>query len=416
MTAVPLAQRIERGRLGLLADWVAVAVAVALPWSTSATGILIALWLVGVLPTLDAAAVRRELATAAGGLPVALWAFAFVGMLWAAVSWSERFDGLDGFNRLLVIPLLLAHFRRSPNGIWVLFGFFASSLALLLLSFALVLTPGLSWRGKMPGVPVKDYILQSEIFLICAFALLDRAFRHWRGKSMWSVAALVALAALFLANIAFVAAGRTVFLVAPVLALMLGWRHFGLRGLVTAGLLGLTVTVTVYFGSPYLHQRLDTSVTELQRFRTSDAVTSTALHLEFLAKSLSIIATAPVFGHGTGSIGEQFRHAAAQQTGLAAVVSVNPHDQILAVAIQLGIMGALVLLAMWAAHVMLFRGDGLAAFAGMIVVVENVIACLFNSHLFDFSQGWLYVFAVGVAGGMVLREHKSGRTPLADEP
>ncbi|HEY2534576.1 MAG TPA: O-antigen ligase family protein [Xanthobacteraceae bacterium] len=416
MTAVPSAELIERGRLGLFADWVAVAVAVSLPWSTSATGILIALWLIAMLPALNAAAVRRELASAAGGLPVALWAFALVGMLWATVSWSERFDGLDGFNRLLVIPLLLAHFRRSPNGIWVLFGFLASSLALLLLSFALALTPGLSWRGKTLGVPVKDYILQSEIFLICAFALLDRAFHYWRGKSVWSAVGLVALAVLFLADIAFVAAGRTVFLVAPVLTLMLGWRYFGLKGLIGASLFGLIVTVTVYFGSPYLHQRLQTSITELEGFRTSDAMTSTALHLELLAKSLSFVATAPVIGHGTGSIGEQFRHAAAQQTGLAALVSVNPHDQILAVAIQLGVMGALVLLAMWGAHVMLFRGDGFAAFTGMIAVVENVIACLFNSHLFDFTQGWLYVFAVGVAGGMVLREHKSACARLAAEP
>jgi O-antigen ligase len=28
---------------------------------------------------------------------------------------------------------------------------------------------------------------------------------------------------------------------------------------------------------------------------------------------------------------------------------------------------------------------------------------LFNSHLFDFGQGWLYVFGVGIIGGMVLR-------------
>jgi hypothetical protein len=28
---------------------------------------------------------------------------------------------------------------------------------------------------------------------------------------------------------------------------------------------------------------------------------------------------------------------------------------------------------------------------------------MFNSHLFDFSQGWLYVFGVGVIGGTVLR-------------
>jgi hypothetical protein len=31
---------------------------------------------------------------------------------------------------------------------------------------------------------------------------------------------------------------------------------------------------------------------------------------------------------------------------------------------------------------------------------------MFNSHLFDFTQGWTYVFGVGVAGGMVLRRAK----------
>src|ERR1700681_3351019 len=114
---------VERQKLNQFADWLAVAIAVSLPWSTSASGILIALWLVAFLPILDVAAVRRELATAAGGLPVLLWVLAAVGMLWADVTWSERFAGLGGFNRLLVIPLLLAQFRRSDRGAFVLYGF-----------------------------------------------------------------------------------------------------------------------------------------------------------------------------------------------------------------------------------------------------------------------------------------------------
>ena len=45
-----------------------------------------------------------------------------------------------------------------------------------------------------------------------------------------------------------------------------------------------------------------------------------------------------------------------------------------------------------------------------MVVVENVVSSLFNSHLFDFASGWLYVFGVGVVGGMVLRQgHPAGR-------
>ena len=59
---------------------------------------------------------------------------------------------------------------------------------------------------------------------------------------------------------------------------------------------------------------------------------------------------------------------------------------------------------MWAAHFMLFRGVGLTAWIGTLVVVQNVVSSLVNSHLFDFTQAWLYIFGVGVAGGMALRE------------
>jgi hypothetical protein len=56
----------DRSFLVRLADLAAVAVAVTLPWSTSAVGIAIAVWLVVLVPSLNAASVKRELATAAG--------------------------------------------------------------------------------------------------------------------------------------------------------------------------------------------------------------------------------------------------------------------------------------------------------------------------------------------------------------
>ena len=39
--------------------------------------------------------------------------------------------------------------------------------------------------------------------------------------------------------------------------------------------------------------------------------------------------------------------------------------------------------------------------------VQNIVGSLFNSHLFDFGQGWVYVLGVGVAGGHALRKRDS---------
>jgi O-antigen ligase len=399
----------DRRTLEPLADWLAVAVAISLPWSTSATGILVALWLLAVLPTLDVAAVRRELVTAAGGLPVLLWALAGIGLFWADVSWSERLAGFAPFNRFLVIPLLLAQFRRSERGMWVFVGFFASVTAVLLLSWALVLFPALPWHTTEFGVPAKDYILQSGEFLICAFALLAVAFDDCRAGRWRVFAGSLALAILFLTNIVFIATGRTALLVAPALALLLGWRLFRWQGLLGAAILACILGAAAILSSPYLLQRMTTSAAEIHAYEARDAVNATSMHLEFLRKSVPFVIAAPVIGHGTGSIPELYREAAVGEAGVAAIVTVNPHNQILAIAIQLGLVGAAVLIAMWIAHLMLFRGSDLTAWIGLVIVTQNMVGSLVNSHLFDFTQAWLYIFGVGVAGGMALK--KAGCSP-----
>ncbi len=408
MTSLSIRSGLDRPRLMTVADWLAVGVGATLPWSTSATGIFIALWILAVLPTLDRATVLRELRTAAGFLPVLLWLLAAAGMLWADVSLAERLGGLGKFHRLLVIPLLLIHFRRSEHGIWVPYAFLAATIVLLLVSYGLVLLPGLSWRGNNSGigVPVKNYIFQSLNFLLCAFALLATAYEGARRRRWLEAGGLAALAALFLGNIFFVATSRSALIVLPALLLFFSWRELRWRGLVAAALLIAIVGAVIWYESPYLRGKLATSAEQLEAYRAKDEYNSTALHLEFLRKSLHFVETAPLFGHGTGSIPAQFRGAmTGQPGGASAAPSENPHNQIFAVAIQLGAVGVFVLLAMWAAHLLLFlRNDGLIPTIGAIVVAQNILFSPFNSHLFDYESGWLYVFGVGVIGGMVLRQ------------
>lgn len=415
MSAALRARILDVKAFAWAADWLAVAAAVSLPWSTSATGILVALWLIAVLPTLNVAALKRELATAAGGLPVALCALATLGLLWADVSWSERVGGYTPFLRLLLIPVLLAQFRRSEHGMRVIVGFFASVTGVLLVSWLMAAFPGLLWRTNQFGVPAKDYILQSDEFLMCALVLFAIAFDQARERRWRLVAGVAALGIVFIANIVFVITARTTLLVAPVLILLLGWRQFRWKGLVGSALLLGLVGTAAAFGSPHLRARLSTSVAELHAYESSGAVSSTGLHIELLKKSVLIFRAAPIIGHGTGSIPQQFRNAAVGKSGIDALVGVNPHDQILAIGIQLGLVGAAVLLAMWLAHLLLFRGAGLISWIGLVIVVDNVVSSLVNSHLFDFTQAWLYIFGVGAAGGLALRSRNAVvRAPARD--
>ena len=116
-----------------------------------------------------------------------------------------------------------------------------------------------------------------------------------------------------------------------------------------------------------------------------------------------------MIGHGTGPTRGLFdasRRSPAVSAG--SEVIGNPHNQTLNVAVQWGIVGVVVLYAMWLLHLLLFRGEGFVAWIGLLVVVQNIFTSLFNSHIFDFHEGWMYVLGVGVAGGMVLRAGSRG--------
>jgi O-antigen ligase len=395
-----------RKQLAQIADWAAVGVAVSLPWSTSATSILLVLWLVALLPTLDVAMVRREVETAAGGLPVLLWLLAALGMLWADVSWADRIHGLGGFHRLLVIPLLLAQFRRSEHGARVLYGFLASAVSLLFVCWVLVLAQVQSWPNHLHayGVLVKDDIAQSTVFLICSMVLIWRACELFRERN-WRMALWPAvLAVLFLAYLAFVVRSRAAIGAAPFLVMLLGWRQLRWKGLITACIAGTALAAGLWATSPSLREFIFVSTQQAEDYRATKADNSVGEHFEFLSKSVTLVREAPLIGHGTGSIADLFRRSAIGQTGATGVATVNPHSQIFGVAIQVGLAGAAALLAMWIAHYLLFRTAGWTAWVGTVVVVENVISSLAHSHLFDFTHGWLYVFSVGVAGGMMLRQ------------
>jgi len=410
-----IASGIHFKRLARIADWAAVAVAVSLPWSTSATGILLVPWLLALIPTLEWSDLRRQLTTAAGGLPVLLFLLGALGMLWADVSWHARLGGIDGFVRLLTVPLLMAQFRRSDGGRRVLIGFLGACVALLVASVIVKIWPSLHPTID-PGVPVKSYIVQSLEFVMCAAVLFDLSLAKARAQQWTMAAAFGALALAFLGDVFFVTTGRTALVVLPALIVVYGFRQAGWKGIAGAGVAVAVLAAIVWTTSPYVRERVTGIYTESENYEQTKDATSSGLRLAFWQKSIEIIKRAPFIGHGTGTIVDQFRRATAGQSGADAIGSANPHNQTFAVGIQLGLLGIAVLWAMWIAQLLYFRGSGLVAWSGLVVVTANVVGSLFNSFVFDFTEGWIYVFGVGVIAGMLQRQDAGRHGNAAASP
>jgi O-antigen ligase len=384
-------------------DVFAILIAASLPWSTTLVAIFAVAFLVSVVPFLDPKALLRSLNHPICALPIALFLLAAVGTLWSDAPWGERMHAIGPTAKLLMLPLLLYHFERSGRGAKILAGFLVSCAVLMLMSWAVAFDPRLALKSDAAyGVPVKNYIDQSQEFALCAVVLAYPVITLWRAQKPWLAILLTALSLSFVVNMLFVNVSRTALVTMPamlaVFALLhLKWRSIVLIACVTAVLSGLA-----WATSSKLRGTTERFLSDYQLYHERNAPTSLGLRLVFWQKSLRFISEAPILGHGTGSIRGLFEEAAVHQSGADAEVIANPHNQTLNVAVQWGAIGVALLYAMWLVHLLLFRGEGLAAWIGLMVVVQNIFTSLFNSHIFDFNEGWMYVLGVGVAGGMVL--------------
>ncbi|MES2193989.1 MAG: O-antigen ligase family protein [Pseudomonadota bacterium] len=385
-------------------DLLTMLIAILLPWSTSGVAIAAVLWFAALIPTIEPRALVRSLMRPISALPIAMVALALLGTLWSDASWGARLHAVSPTAKLLVLPLLFYHFQRSPRGLWVFVAFLASCTLLMVVSWAVAFEPDLTLKpdDTMRGIFVKNYIAQSHEFALCVVALAYPIMMALRAGRTRLALLLAFIAFSLLANMLFVVVSRTALVTMPVMLAVFALLHLRLRTTLVGAVAAVLLAALVWSVSPDLRTTGMKFFADWQQTTVQNNPSGVGSRLEFWQKSLRFFAQAPVIGHGTGSTRGLFEQAAAGQIGARAEVVANPHNQTLHVAIQWGVLGIVVLYALWWKHLTLFRGEGLAAWIGLLVVVQNILTSLFNSHLFDFHEGWIYVLGVGVAGGMVL--------------
>jgi O-antigen ligase len=396
------------------ADIFAVLIALALPWSTSLVGIFAVAWLIAVAPTLDLRLYLESLRRPISALPIALFAVALLGTLWSDAPWGARLYAISPTAKLLMLPLLFYHYERSTRGMWVFAAFLVSCTLLMAMSWIVAFDPGLSLKtaDAQRGIFVKNYIDQSQEFALCAVTLAYPIITLLRARRILPALLLGAIALSFIVNMAFVIVSRTAMVTMPIMLAIFALLHLKWRTNAIIFCAAIALALLAWVASPQLRRTIETFSRDYRLYEERNIPTSIGLRLEYWQKSLRFISQAPLFGHGTGSTRGLFEQAATGPKDLAdAEVIGNPHNQTLNVAVQWGATGVAVLYAMWLVHLLLFRGDGLATWVGLMVVVQNIFTSLFNSHIFDFHEGWMYVLGVGVAGGMVIGANSREAAP-----
>jgi len=378
------------------AMWAAALLGLSIPISTSLdsilAGLIVALLLVGGHFRDKIRAVRDN--------PIVLPALAFFGMYLLGLSYGvatgrEAMESLAKASDLLLIPILLYLFREEGIRRLALAGFLTAIVSMILISYLL-------WLGVIPPnklfhitsddayTPFHHRITHGSLMAFGAYLFALKA-RLERRTAVRVLCALLSIAAL--ANVLFIVSGRTGYVVALALGgyyLVAGWRW---RGVAAATAVILVLGVAVYLMPASVpHQRLAMMAEEFAGWQPGQpSSTSVGYRLEYYRNSLKLIAEHPVLGAGTGG----FKGAYASLVeGKGMDPTVNPHNEYLMVAIQLGLAGLALLfwllITLWRRASDLPGGFERSAARGLVVLILS--ASLVSSTLIDHTEGFFFVW------------------------
>lgn len=392
-----------------VAGWAVAAVGFSIPISTSLDGVCVVVTVVawaisgayGELPRI----IREHRHVL---LLPALFALIGLGMAHGLIPFGERARHLWKYDDLLFplvfIPLFLDPGVRE-RGLWA----FGASMGLTLavsLGLAAGWIPKTSWFHGYAG-NATVFKLQITHNILMALAALLFAEMAIRQQMPWRRSGLGLLALGAVVDVFMLVQGRTGQAILSVLIVLWCRRRFGVRGLFVGATAVVLLIALSYEVSPVFQKRMEKTVSEMEQAQ-ADAVaptgSSVGLRMEWYKNTAQLIAAHPLVGVGTGSFAEAYRETV---TDPRAVKPAHPHNQFLLAAAELGVIGAGLFLAAFAALWWKGRrvGAGVYGELGHGIVVATAVGCVFNSLLLDHTEGllfaWMLSMAVGAEGAAV---------------
>ena len=356
----------------------------------------------------------RQLLTVPAVLVICL-AFA-LSLQWTSADTQDALTTLVKHAKLIEILLLVGLLRTAREARIAITAFAIGQAIYILTAWLLVAGVPIPWADTHQGryVVFSSYLDQSIIFATSAGVIW-----HLRSVGLWPrwLAGLAAVAAL--ANVLLFQQGRTGYLVAgAMIALAILWdlpRKWRLLCLIAVP---AAVMAALYLGSATFQGRVSKILPEgLAYAQQSDIETSSGWRLNAWHRSIQAIAQRPLAGHGVGSWTDTVKRLEGSSATriFGKGNASNPHQEYLLWGVELGVPGILLLVAMMMCVFRDARGfDAPVARSAMSVLAAMVIACLFNSALYDGLIGDFFIVTLGLLLALGVRTraaHATGARP-----
>ena len=394
--------------------WAPVLLGLTIPVTVAGDSILLVISIVA-LATL--AVIRyKEYLVALAKHPMTQRTTLLFALLALGALYGDRFAGDTGrflgkYGELLCVPLLLLAFRTASVRSRALHALAASFIIVLVLSYA-VHAGWVPPTAQIHGYPGNAAVFKKDLthnFLMAyaAFLFLQLGWAARAPRIRW---AWIAVAVLATIDVVLMVRGRTGQLVLFALVLYSGYAWRGWRGFaITLVALGAVAAALVMTPGPF-QARVDRTFKEAREWRDeSSARDPVSARLDYYRNSVRIIAEHPL-GVGTGGFPKAYE---AIIRGTQSPPSVNPHNEYLLIAVQIGIVGLIALLWLFYTQWKLAPTlpTALEAHLARGLVIAFAIGCIFNSLLLDHTEGLLFAWLTAVLYGGLLATGPSETPP-----
>lgn len=389
----------------------AIAAAALVPASTAAASVAVVLMLVSwIISGRAVATLRAAAAQRVGQVVLVFLALLAVDTIYGVATWEDSWRSLWSWRKLALGLIVLGLFAEETWKLRLLQAFLVVSAAGLVTSY-------IGWLGLIPskpgqpaGVFFTNHATQGMTFAVAVLCCLELA--RDTGPRLRKL--LQAAALLFAVNVVFVSTSRSAYVALVCVMLVWGLGRVGWRRVpLVAG--GLAVLVAMAFGlSSTLRDRIGQGIDEVRNYQSSPAVTSAGIRVVFWKNSLDLIAERPVFGYGTGGFAKAYGDRFAMpELGWRGLPTADPHNQYLFIAVENGLVGLAVFIAILVAAFREARGPGV--YRGIVrgMLLAWCVSSLFNSHFRTFPEGHLIWLMVGAMLARVPRNVPAGSTQPA---
>ena len=266
-----------------------------------------------------------------------------LSFLWTASSSADALAGWGRHSRILWFLAVFYLLRSAQQSLLTLKWFVAGMVVMLLSSWALVAGLPVPWATAkdLPALGiVHGSTLEQPVLLTLLATVLWFMREHWP-KGHWRWVPWVILL-LTIVNVFFVMTGRSGFLVMLLAITLAVWWELPKRWRWLVVALPFALSALMMVVSPRFQTRTNEVVRDVLIYQQGSIEGSQAQRMDYWYRSLLAIQEKPLMGHGVGSWRINYHRLGGMQKDAPS----NPHQQYLLWAVESGVVGASLFLAM----------------------------------------------------------------------